>query len=248
MVSKPIVTFRYSGRFAHFLRAEASASAFSYPLPPRTVLLGVLGAVLGLAKDTPQTILKDSLIAVTGAQPSTHWHRAKFRKELPTPLPQKVKVGAKGSNKPEKPTLIKQEWLIEPKFQVFASLPDSYHNNFVKRLKNRSWHFSPCLGLSEMVAELDFIAEGMATPLMQECTVPCHSVVIKDEVTLDGEVLLEQNLKIQVVRMPSDVTPDRVFSHTNYLLEREGKPIPIRTSSAWQVEGKSLEKKQIMFL
>ena len=46
-----LINFRLSGRFAHFLRAEASASALSYPVPPRTVILGILGAVLGLSKD-----------------------------------------------------------------------------------------------------------------------------------------------------------------------------------------------------
>jgi CRISPR-associated protein Cas5h len=32
------------------LKAEASVSALSYPIPPRTALLGMIGAVLGLER------------------------------------------------------------------------------------------------------------------------------------------------------------------------------------------------------
>src|SRR5918995_594562 len=63
--AKPAVVFEYAGRFGHFLRAEASVSALSYPVPPRTVLLGVIGAVLGLEKDTPQVELAEALISVS---------------------------------------------------------------------------------------------------------------------------------------------------------------------------------------
>ena len=139
MESKPFVIFSYSGRFAHFLKAEASASALSYPMPPRTVLLGLLGAVLGLSKDTPQLELKGTMLAITGNRDlQTHWHRAKLRKKIPTPLPRVVKVNMKGNNKPELATLIRQEWLIKPNYKIIASLPKAYHNAFVEQIGRAS--------------------------------------------------------------------------------------------------------------
>jgi CRISPR-associated protein Cas5h len=245
-VAKPAVTFRYFGRFAHFLRAEASASALSYPLPPRTVLLGVIGAVLGLGKDTPQVLLQDALVAINGELPSTHWHRAKFRKEPPTPLPTKVKMGMKGSEKPEKATLIKQEWLIQPSYKVSASLPEPYHDQLVERLKNKAWHYQPCMGLAEMRADLELVSIGKAKPLEGEQTIRCQSVVPQTEATIDGNQMLEERLEIQVIRMPRAVTSDRVFSHANYLVERRGKAIPVRTSQAWEIQGD--QTMQVMFL
>ena len=245
---KPVVVFTYAGRFGHFLRAEASASALSYPLPPRTVLLGVLGAVLGFEKDTPQLLLKDALIAVSGAQVSTHWHRAKFRKDPPATLPLKIKAGAKGSDAPEKATLIKQEWLLKPSYEVMVNLPEPHHSTLVQRLKERAWHYSPSLGLSEMTATLDFIAEGEALPSENEQTVSCHSVVPQAHATVDGQALLEDKLELQVVRMPREVTSERVFSHANYLVERRGRPIPVRTARAWQLIGDMLAPRHIMFL
>lgn len=245
--TKPVVAFTYQGRFGHFLRAEASASALSYPVPPRTVLLGVIGAVLGFEKDTPQVLLKDALVAVSGEHPRTHWHRAKFRKEPPTALPMRVKVGATGSDKPEKATLIKQEWLIRPSYRVTTSLPEPYHVELVERLKTRAWHFCPSLGLSEMIADLEFVAEGSAQPLAEQ-TLGCQSVVTQDKATIDGQQLLGNRLEIQVVRMPREVTPERVFSHANYLVERRGRPIPVTTSEAWHLEGGRLDNTHVMFL
>ena len=117
-----LISFQLKGRFAHFLRAEASASALSYPFPPRTVILGILGAVLGLAKDEPQAVLEPADIAVSGLIPNTHWHRAKFRKDPPAPLPRVIKKtqAAPKATKPEKATLILQEWLFNPAYTIWG--------------------------------------------------------------------------------------------------------------------------------
>ena len=245
--ARPFVTFGYAGRFGHFLRAEASASALSYPIPPRTVLLGMIGAILGLEKDTPQIRLKDALIAVSGEQPRTHWHRAKFRKEVPTPLPERLKAGAKGSDKPEKATLIKQEWLIRPSYRVTVGLPEQYHADFVRRIKERAWHYCPSLGLSEMSADLTFVDEGEAVLLSGEHTIRCESVAPQADVTVAGQDFLSDGLELQIIRMPREVSPERVFTHADYLVERRGRAIPVKTSQAYRLSGAG-EPRHVLFL
>ena len=46
-----VVCFEYKAKYGHFLRAEANANGVTYPVPPRTALLGLIAAVLGLPKD-----------------------------------------------------------------------------------------------------------------------------------------------------------------------------------------------------
>jgi CRISPR-associated protein Cas5h len=157
----------------------------------------------------------------------------------------------KGSDKPEKATLIKQEWLIEPDYQIMVSLPEKHHATFVQRLKDRAWYFAPCLGLSEMNADLTFIAEGTARPLLEEQTIQSMTVTPQQSVEIDGKQLLETSLEplnLQVIRMPRDLSSKRVFSHANYLVERQGRAIPVITSQAWQLSGEGLEGKQVLFL
>lgn len=228
------IVFEYSGRFGHFLRAEANASAPSYPVPPRTALLGLAGAVLGLPKDTPQTELAEARFAVVGRAAPTHWHTANLRKDPPAPLPMLVRRSTKGTDSNQRNTIISQEWLIKPRFRVWAALPPAYHADFASRVRDERWHFSPCMGLSEMTAYLELLAEGNAEPLPNGA----HTVIgvaRRGDVELDPAAACEAGLSIQAIRMPRDVSPTREFRHDAYYREINGKAIPVRTACAWRV-------------
>jgi CRISPR-associated protein Cas5h len=232
-----ITVFEYHAKFGHFLRAEANASAPSYPVPPRTALLGLTGAVLGLEKDAAPVVLAEGQFALAGRIPATHWHKAKLRKDPPAPLPWTVKAGQKGSDTPEKATLIRQEWLFQPRFTIYAALPESFMNAFDERLRYRRWHFSPCMGLSEMLADLNWL--GMFTAqLLPEGAHRINSMVPAAHSQLDSAVIFQERIAVRQLRLPREVTPDRVFRHAAYFVERDGNPIPARTNAAWKVEDK----------
>ena len=229
-----VICFEYTGRFGHFLKAEANASAPSYPIPPRTVLLGLLGAVLGLGKDTPQIALKNAHLALGGKIPGTHWHSANLRKDPPAPLSYTITRSAKGSSSRQRNTIISQEWLIKPCYRVWANIPDPFHADLVKRLQDRRWHFSPCLGLSEMSAELNLIGDYSSEnlPNGKHCI---NTALRRDAGNLDMDLACEQELAIHMVRMARDVSPERQFQHEAYYVEREGRSIPVITDQAWLV-------------
>jgi CRISPR-associated protein Cas5h len=239
-----ITVFEFSAKFGHFLRAEANASAPSYPLPPRTALLGLLGAILGLEKDSAQVELAEAQIALAGRIPATHWHTAKLRKDPPAALPWTVKSRQRCSKTPapEKATLIAQEWLFQPCFVVYAALSSTYANDFDERLRLRRWHFSPCMGLSEMLADLHWQGSFQARSL-PEAVYRINTVVPEATAQLDNPSFFKDQLAVRHLRLPREVTPDRVFRHAAYFVEREGKAIPARTNAAWEVEDK-----MIMFL
>lgn len=236
-----IVRFRLSGRFGHFLKAEANASAPSYPVPPRTALLGLLGAVLGLEKDEPQVLLGNAKIAVSGPLTQTHWHTAKLRKDPPTALSRAIKrgQGEAKTTKPEKATLIAQEWLFNPNFLVWANLQNSHHETLVERLQRRLWYFQPCLGISEHLAELSFedSIEVTSLPLGSHDVV---SVFPQSAGELNTDEIFKRSLAIHFLRMPREVSKDRVFSHENYYMERNATPVPVNTDQAYQVGDKNI--------
>ena len=86
-----IVEFAYYGRIGHFLRAEATANALTYPIPPRPTLTGLVGCVMGFRKDESQVLLNDAEFAVQGPAPDVFWHKANMRKELPNAVPFSIK-------------------------------------------------------------------------------------------------------------------------------------------------------------
>jgi len=92
------LSFRWSAKYGHFLRAEANVNALSYPTPPRTAVLGMLAAILGLEKDALVTELTGIRVAVSGPVPARFWHRVKLRKDPPTALPWEVKRNQRGTD------------------------------------------------------------------------------------------------------------------------------------------------------
>ena len=59
-------------------------------------------------------------------------------------------------------------------------------------------------------------------------------VVRAEAVQVNVEAAANDNLAIQTLRMPRAVTPDRVFTHADYLLETRGRAIPVETAKAWK--------------
>ncbi len=216
MISNKCVIFEFKGKYAHFLKAEANASAPSYPFPSRTVLMGLVGAILGLTKDSPQILLQNSNFAVTGIAETTHWHTANLRKDPPSHLPKIIKKNDKGSSKDQRNTIITQEWLFRPKFNVFAQLSEEFHNEFEYRVKNREWHFTPCLGLSEMMADIVFL-DSLKPEQLKDGSYDLMTLIRKNHAVFDMETIFKHKLIIKSIRMPRDVTADREFNHKNYL-------------------------------
>lgn len=233
------VCFEYAARCGHFLKAEANANGVTYPVPPRTALLGMIAAVLGLRKDALARELAEARVAVEGAVPRRFWVKVNVRKDPPAPLPWQIKAKDKGTSSEQRNFRFPQEWLWEPRYRVWASLPEPHHDALVGRLRDRRWHFTPCMGLSEMLADLTFLHEGTAEPL-PEASHFIGSVVPREAGQVDTALAADAGLTLQSLRMPHAVTEDRVFSHRAYWLEHEGRPFPFKTPQAWRLGGETV--------
>ncbi len=229
-----VVCFDYKAKYGHFLRAEANANGVTYPVPPRTALLGVIAAVIGLTKDALAVELADAQVALAGSVPHHFWHKTNVRKDPPAALPRQVKKTDKGTASEQRNFRFPQEWLWHPSYRVWAALNATHHADLAGRLRDRRWHFTPCMGLSEMLADLEFIADGEAQPLSIG-TYVIGSVVQRDSGEVDSTRASDAGLTIRMLRMPEAVTEDRVFSHRTYLIEHRGRPFPFLTAQAWRL-------------
>lgn len=228
-----ILSFRWRAKYGHFLKAEANRNALTYPVPPRTAVLGVMAAVLGLEKDELASALGGALVSVAGAAPRKFWHKVKLRKDPPAPLPWEVRRSQKGGEgAPEKAALVPQEWLLQPDFVVSVALPEKpeVFAELAGRVRDRRWHYSPCMGLSEFLADVEFLGveEGRRLP---KGRVRVEGYCLASDLRLIGE----PGLGIQLARLPRHVSADRVFSHDSYYLEHRGRPFLVETEAAWQV-------------
>lgn len=246
------VCFRYFGRVAHFMRAEMNASALSYPVPPRTTLLGLLGAIMGIPKDIAQEELSDAMIGlrIRNGIPLRHYHKANIRKRNGIMNPVSIRLKAARADRAlDDPSgkgaasQVTQEWLINPDFEVFVASADSrpWLPILIQRLQVETVksHFTPCMGPAWMIAQLELLhvenysaredGEHMVETLCR--TDEAESPLLKRLMETKGGD--GSSLAVQEVRMPRDVSTTRVFSHARYYMEMNGNAIPLRTHHAW---------------
>lgn len=62
-----LLCFKISGKFAHFRKFYTNASSLSYVIPPRTVIIGMLGSILQLPRDTYYDILNEENCKISAA-------------------------------------------------------------------------------------------------------------------------------------------------------------------------------------
>lgn len=229
-----VVTFRWEAKYGHFLMAGANRNCLTYPVPPRTAVLGLLAAILGLEKDDLASVLGSTWVAVTGAPPLRFWHTVKLRQDDPERLPYMVKSSAlsRKLRTAGDPKLIPQEVLWKPSFRVHVSVPEDRRlfAEIAGRIKDRRWHYGPCMGLSEFLAEVVHESTGKALQLpagRHEVIGLCKG----DAVRLKAG----NGIAVRLLKMPRNVTNRRVFEHSAYYLEHAASPIPVETEHAWQI-------------
>ena len=59
-----IISFDLCGKFAHFRKYYSSSTALSYTIPPKTTILGLVAAIIGLPRDSYYDSLGDLYIGV----------------------------------------------------------------------------------------------------------------------------------------------------------------------------------------
>lgn len=233
-----VVSFIWEAKFGHFLKAGANRNALTYPIPPKTAIIGLLGAILGLEKTQVQQELHP-LVSISGVPPQKFWHKTVLRKDPPAPLPYTVTATMAGMKnpRPEKGTLINQEWLWKPSFLISVALPDQKEifQDLENRLKNQQWYFCPVMGLSEMIAHLYYQDSYQASALAEgEYEVHCFFPQYLATLSPNNDSV------IQLLRMPVSLDSERIFQHENIYLERTGKPISVKTNNAWKVGNRKL--------
>ena len=167
MESIPIVAFRYSGRYGHFRKPYSNVSSLTYPFPPRTALAGLLGAVLGITKEkVADTFNEDKMkIAVSiEREIKTITHVTNLRQDSSGQVSYSIKIPKKDwkpkqlTNIPDsnKPAQIPMELLRNPSFLIYVSLSERM-DELKSRLENKRYVYTPCMGLSEFLAGLQYI-------------------------------------------------------------------------------------------
>lgn len=228
-----------AGKYAHFRRPYTNVSSLSYPFPPRPTIAGLLGAILGIQKDKVAEIFDNKNLKAAVAiekQIKTITHVTNFRQDgvgginYAIKKPKKVWRPNKPKNIPpyNKATQIPMELISNPSFLVHIHLANKQmFNELLSRIKTERYVYTPCLGLSEFLASIEYVDYKDAIPL-EPGEYEVRSVIAKEECVLVREKLKPKKHQIQELKAPHLGTAKREFIYRRYLANMVSEPLPVR--------------------
>lgn len=238
-----VLIFDIRGPLAHFRKYYTNSSSLSYLFPPRTVVVGLIAGLLGLAserytKNKEETYYEKfsndkCFVAVSirtkvrRLMQSVNYIKTKTDKYNKYSFEALV-TGTRGP-----PTQIPLEILLpenscdELTYRIYfyhVELKDKY-DELKKRLEEQRFVYPPYMGLTEFLASIDYIDEGTVSR-NQNRKVELNSVCKLREVEIDFD---DNNLQYNTEKMPTGFLSDRTpLPPEEYLMEVKGDVMKVK--------------------
>ncbi|NWF97081.1 MAG: CRISPR-associated protein Cas5 [Candidatus Thorarchaeota archaeon] len=165
-MSARLLVFDVSGAHALFKVPGSTRSVVTFPFPPRTAILGMVGAMLGLPRNSYWAQghpLRSATVAVEVTRPGMLAAYAD-RRDRPEGNPtgylsdstRPASVDTTGQFAAT--TAVSSSVLVNPAFRVYFSTPDERMRQALERaLRLRMYHYSPYFGHASMPAEVSLV-------------------------------------------------------------------------------------------
>jgi len=232
-----VLVFDVWGEYGHFRKYYTTTSPLTFAIPPRTALAGLIAGIIGLEKNVylKHFSKQNAYIAVKILSPTK---KLRFSENLIDTKTADLMGRIKNR------TQIRFEFLKNPKFRIYF-----HHTDKVIFLKTRDFlrqHkcvYTPCLGLSEHIANFSFVGEYGCTEVKgNKVVVPIHSVIpLSDEVPVKIDFKYPKEYKepeeyfseILPVEMDENRT---LLEYCKTLYELNGKSIHAGIETFWKLD------------
>ena len=223
-----VLVFDIWGEYAHFRKYYTTTSPLSYSIPPRTAVTGFIGAILGLGKEKylKHFTKKQAFIAVRLLNPVK---KVRISENLIDT--ENVKRMHLIKNR----TQIRFEFIKDPKYRLYFYHTDEGLYALTKNLlADHKSIYTPYLGISEHIANFEFIGEINTQKRFSEDFVEVDSVIPEDPTNKIG---FETNLEYFSETMPIEMDFDRtVVEYKNIIFERNGHRIKAKLKEFWELD------------
>lgn len=226
---KKLIAFDIWGDYGYFRRGYTSTSTITYPFPSRTTIAGLISGIVGLEKDSYHDFFNEN--------------NSKIGLRILNPI-KKMNINLNYINTKEGFLLsdiktnprvqVQAEFLKDVKYRIYVSLDD---NNLMEELySNLSEHksvFTPCLGISECIANFELAYDDMLDLNMATGTnVEINSIILKNT----SDIIIEPRKKYGVVKSPGFMNSKRIVSKfLEYYYEENGNAIKIKNGDFYPV-------------
>lgn len=237
------IKFTVSGDYAHFKRLEGTTVQQTYYAPPKTTLIGMVAGILGYDRDTyyddfngvelsiiPEKNIDTFVIAtlqltLKDSAPQLKNDEGTLKAPMKTTTPEKTQ-----ENRQRQPI----QYLVNPEYTIYMTVPDEdLQNDIVESLSNRQYEFTPYLGISECLCNIDY-----------------HGVVDLEKESVDSEsidsIIPESEMSDFYVTENNSIATERVASSmeqyqggrrttefTDLVIDRNAEPISVDSDSVF---------------
>ncbi|MDL5360926.1 type I-B CRISPR-associated protein Cas5b [Halalkalicoccus sp. NIPERK01] len=204
------LSFEIRGPWAHFRRVEGNIVKQTYRIPPRTTVAGIVAAMLGLERDGYYDAFGpgSSRVAI---EPVGELRTMNVPQNTLSTANEHLKtVPSRGHTRismPD-PTELRQqhnyELIVDPAYRIDLQLADDdLFERFRDRLESGTSYYPPSLGLSEHLAEVEFLGSFDVQEHDPE-TVRVDSAVVNATDSIE----VEPEKRVRVERAPGYMAAD----------------------------------------
>jgi CRISPR-associated protein Cas5h len=220
MTVTKVLCFELFGDYAQFKKYFTNMSPLSFSIPPRTVLAGIIGAILGINKDVnPEHFDSDkSFISLKLINPVKKTRIAHNYIKTDS-------INYIFDIKSRKPTNV--EFLKNVRYKVYFSCKDDIMYQKLKDyLSNHQSIYTISLGISGCLANYEYLGEYDVEKIQKsDNVVEIDSIIPLSAVK---ELKLDKPLKLQKAVVPANMENNRrVTRYEEVLFEMNGEKIPL---------------------
>ncbi|WP_407282739.1 type I-B CRISPR-associated protein Cas5b [Methanolobus sp. WCC1] len=227
-----VLAFDVWGEYAHFRKYYTTTSPLTFSIPPRTAICGLIAAIIGIDKTEYLSYFsKDKAdIAVKLLSPVKKVRLSENLIDTKTAL-----VMSKIKNR----TQIRFELLKDARFRIYFSHKEAeLYEKLHSYLTQHQSFYTPCLGLSEHIANFAFVGEFSSE--LKNGT--------EDFVRIDSAIPVKQNSNLKIrfdenggeyfhETLPIEMAEDRtVLEYSKVAFERNGQPIIAKFDTYWELD------------
>lgn len=242
------LSFEVFGPWGHFKRIDGNVVKRTYRIMPRTTVAGLIGAIIGLPRNSYYHLFQpeNSAIAI---EPTTELRTIDMgRNTLPTNTSELVSAEdrkpLKVAGTVEKRQQHVYEMLVDVGYRIDVTIADTDTYTELQRfLEQGKSVYTPSLGRSECIAEIEYLGEHSITPTAKQSVSEVESVVPNRS----DSVIPEPRTSHRTERSPAFMVKDtqdpgfserRTTGFAELTYRVNGNPVSVRDTPAYQVDNR----------
>ena len=243
-----VLIFDIWGDYAHFRRFYTTTSPLTFPIPPRTALCGLIAAIIGKEKEYNEYL---KYFALNEASIGLRLLNPVKKVMIAENLIHTKNAKGPGMNLITERTQINFEFLKDQKYRIyFHHVDEDIYQELKENLISHKSVYTPCLGLSENIANFEFIGEFKVKSETTGGYIQINSVLPTEKIAEKQGINFNLEGEYFSIRVPIELNLDRVVTkYGDIFFERTGEPVEAKLISPyWRIDHTDGTSENFLFI